>query len=479
MRVAFIVDALHHREIFSIPILSAILKQAGHDVSLIEFIKVNHIQHMFTDGTPEIIAYSLMSCELETYRKINTILKQHYDFFSVFGGPHPTFSSDFCSEPFVDAICKGEGDDAFPEFLSHFPKESMYSVSNFHFKKENGRTVIENPLRNLVCNLDALPFPDRKIIFDKNPFLAKMPIKSFMTSRGCPFHCTYCFNHAYNKMYHKKGKIVRIKSVDYLIEEIQQIRKAYPMQFIKFHDDIFGLNKDWLETFVKKYRKEIGLPFGAYSRANLISKDYVKLMKSAGCVTIVMAIESGDEHIRNTVLKRNMSDNQIIKAAQLINAEGIHLYTLNMIGLPGETEKEMYKTIQINQKIKPELAESNLFKLYEGLEITDYSLKYGYAYSDFNKRMNLDDLSNLSLSEQEKKKLSVLNELFVFISCYPRLAFLLKLTNILYPFRGLIKIIRSFFTSYKIIYKIYPTPIPFSVIVDGVIHLLKRKNNQL
>ena len=82
----------------------------------------------------------------------------------------------------------------------------------------------------------------------------------FISGRGCPYQCTYCFNHKYNQMYKGKGNIIRHKSVDYFLEEILQVKKEYPLEGIIFEDDIFIIDKGWLEEFAIKYSKKIGLP---------------------------------------------------------------------------------------------------------------------------------------------------------------------------------------------------------------------------
>ena len=128
-----------------------------------------------------------------------------------------------------------------------------------------------------------------------------------MISRGCPYKCTYCFNHSYNKLYKGNGPLMSRLSVDRLIAELKELKESYPTQFIKFYDDIFVLKDDeWLDEFAEKFPKEIGLPFHCLMRANLLTESILKKLKQSGMASISMSIESGNAHIRDDILKRNM-----------------------------------------------------------------------------------------------------------------------------------------------------------------------------
>ena len=90
--------------------------------------------------------------------------------------------------------------------------------------------------------------------------MGNFPIKSFITGRGCPYPCTYCFNYSFKEMYRGKGKFLRRVKVDYIIDEISRVKSQYPLQFIKFYDDIFAFPKDsWLKEFVEKYKSKINI----------------------------------------------------------------------------------------------------------------------------------------------------------------------------------------------------------------------------
>ncbi len=98
-------------------------------------------------------------------------------------------------------------------------------------------------MRPYVEDLDSLPFPDRALVYERDPIAARGKIKHFLTGRGCPYNCTYCFNHALSEIYRGKGQRFRQRSVDNVIEEVRWVRDHYPLEFVVFVDDTFVLSK--------------------------------------------------------------------------------------------------------------------------------------------------------------------------------------------------------------------------------------------
>lgn len=478
IKIAFVIDKIGFFDLCSIPILSSLVKRDGHDAELIEFgLNSKKAIKKLISYHPDIIMYSICSNQAKRYLEINQILKKKINFFSLFGGPHPTFFPSFIEERGVDAICRGEADVTFPQFLKNFGKDATYKTKNFLFKKDN--QIIENPLENLVENLDSLPFPDRDIIYSNSYFLANTPIKTFSAGRGCPFNCSYCFNHVFNTMYIGNGEILRTKSVDYLIKEIKKVKEKYPLKFIKFHDDIFGLNKEWLRDFSDKYPKEIGLPFLCYLRPSIVTEDYCRELKKAGCYSICIAIECGNEKIRREILNRNITDEQIVNAVGILRKFKIKIYTLNIVGLPTETYEDMIKTIRINQRVKTDFADVSIFQPYPGTRITEYCLKHGYLNEGNENFVSQFSYSVLNLPKEFKEKIYITHRIFSIIVNYPKAEFLLPLLFKIRNFPFVMKILNYMSWLYygkNVHQKIYASKIPINIGIRGVFMLLLSKN---
>lgn len=476
VKVLFVIDRIGIQEMNSIPVLSAVAKLAGHQVKIVEYgVNEDKSVREIESYHPDIIAYSLCSNEVERYIAINNALKNRIDFFALFGGPHPTFFPDFIHEENVDAICKGEGDLVFPRLLNTFGTDALYKVDNFSFKLAD-HAIINNTITNLVSDLDSLPFPDRELVFAKNAFQASSPVKTFFSNRGCPFKCSYCFNHAYNDLYSGKGRVIRTKSVSYLIEEIRSVAEQYPLSFVKFYDDVFGLDRDWLKEFSEVYPIKIGLPFNCLASPVMVTDEYVKLLKKAGCFSIATAIESGNEKIRNIVLSRHISNQQVIDACSLIRGQGIRIYSLNMVGLPGETEKEIMETIELNQQAGIDYADATIFQPYPGTDIMKYCIKIGLLDAGFKEFNNPFSSSVLNFTADFKTRIAVLRSLFAIIVKNPWLKFLYPVFVKMRFLQPLLDLGYRFYYGIKLHKTIYAGKIPFRVQLKGAFSLLFSKN---
>lgn len=353
MKIAFIVKQLTLSEPLGIMSLSPILKNAGHQAELFVVGKnQEEVMEKINNFKPDIVAYSIMTGTHRYYLDFNRQLKKKLNnlkFLSVFGGPHATFSPGMINEEGVDAICRGEGDIAFPDFIERLTKNEHYHTPNWWIK--SGEEIIKNEPRPLINNLDDLPFIDRKMVYDKSEFLKNRKVKTFLSSRGCPFDCTYCFNHAYKKLYQNLGQMVRKRSVDNLLTEIKNIKCDYPVEMVWFSEDLFAMDKNWLREFAQKYKSEINLLFCCTVRLNIVDEEMVSLLKQAGCVSVMTGIESANDHMRNNVLNRHISKEQMENSLQLLKKYGLAIDSSNIIGLPGETLDDMLATLSFNKKI--------------------------------------------------------------------------------------------------------------------------------
>ena len=156
------------------------------------------------------------------------------------------------------------------------------------------------------------------------------------------------------ELYSGKGKYIRTRDIDKVLEEAKILRDTYNTKAIYFSDDVFGLDKKWLYEFLPKFKDQIGLPFLCLVRADVICKDekYVQCLADNGCILVSFGIESGNEDIRNKMLGKKILNSQIYKAAELLHSAGIKFRTFNIIGLPGETLEDALSTVKINMDIK-------------------------------------------------------------------------------------------------------------------------------
>lgn len=400
-------------------VISAVARHEGHEVYLSEMNSEDPLERV-AKLKPDVVAYSSSTGESKHYIKLNQRLKERFsDVFTIMGGPHPTFYPDMIHETTLDAICRGEGEEAFANVLGTLSSGGMVSgIPNIFTKSDTPFTV-----RNLVEDLDSLPFPDYSLLYD-NTEMGKYPLKAFIASRGCPYNCTYCFNSAWREIYSGRGKVVRRHSVDYVVEDIQMVKERWPLSNVKFQDDIFTYRADdWLEEFSRKYKQHIGLPFFILTRCDLLTEDIVKLLKYAGCHTISMSIEAGNPQIRNEMLKRRMSDEQIITAHRLCEKYGISTFTNCIFGLPGATIAEDIQSLDLCLKSRVTWAEFPIFYPFPKTELGDQVINMGMYTPDYNKmHTSYQNASILNCFTEKEKKVQMNTGLLASVAVvFPRL----------------------------------------------------------
>lgn len=312
---------------------------------------------------PDIVVMSVLSDSFLLCQKIVTVIHS-MNLPLVLGGIHPTIAPEECMTlDGVSAICRGEGEAPLSEFVEALQiGGDQTKIMNLWVKTSSG--IVRNPLRPLQPTLDELPFPDYSIFKEFFEF----DVLPIIISRGCPFNCSYCCNHMLKKIY-GCANYVRRHSVEYSIEHIRQALIVYPQaKEIEFFDDTFILNKPWLQKFEKNFPK-LSLPFSCNVRFDLIDDETMSLLSRAGCVRINAGVESGDERLRYEVLKRQISNETIISNAHIIKGYGMRLYTHNMVGIPGESEQNILKTITLNRTIKADTVHLSICTPYPATDL--------------------------------------------------------------------------------------------------------------
>lgn len=392
--------------------LSTVLKKAGHDVSLLHITSTpDRNQYLYllrkslNGENRHLIAFSATTNMFPYVQEWARWAKQEIpNVFNICGGVHATLNpQDTIETDGLDCICIGEGEDALVELCNKMETgQDISKIQNLWLKEE--QIIHKNPMRPLISPLDRLPFPDRNIFNYGQLYHEKQGTAIVMASRGCPYNCSYCCNHALRKSYGGLGSYVRFRSVSHLIEELKEIRGNYP--FVKkfsFDDDILPLYHEWFERFVCEYKKVIGIPFACNIYPSLINRDVVRLLKEAGCWEIHIGIESGNDRIRNEVLGRNVSVEQIHHAFSLCKEAGIRLYSFNMVGLPSETMRQSLETVKLNALIGIDTPQVSIFYPYKGTKLYDICRDKGLLTDKFVKSY-FDD-STLHFDKLRRKQI--------------------------------------------------------------------------
>jgi radical SAM superfamily enzyme YgiQ (UPF0313 family) len=383
MKILFIYpDILLHRHDWTgyyytgIALLSAVLKEHGHETSLFHIIKpvgMSDFMNRIEKEGADLIAFSSTSPMFSLVREFASWLdRAGMKIPAICGGIHPTIAPDEAiATAGIDMICRGEGEAPLLELCMKMEnKEDISSIENLWIKK-NG-DIIKKPLRPLIEDLDTLPFPDHTIFSYPTLFHAIDGGGMFMASRGCPYNCTYCCNHLLRKIYGGNGSPVRFRSVDNLIKDIKQVIEHYPsINKLYFDDDILFLKRAWSEEFAEKYSREIHIPFVCNARVNVTDEALVKLLVKAGCTHVKFGLESGNEDISNKVLNRNLTNDSIKKVFALCKKAGLITESFNMVGIPYDTPGTILDTIKLNASIGVDKMQVSIYQPYQGTRLAD------------------------------------------------------------------------------------------------------------
>lgn len=435
--------------------LSAVLSRAGHHAEVVALNDTARQKLLLRNFKPDILCLSLITGQHHLFLERARQIKTAYPHLLVLaGGPHPTFYPECINEICIDAVCRGEGDLALPAFVDALEKSGTLpkNLANWWIKHPDG-SIFRNDVASLIDDLDLLPYPDHSIFDRARPGI--LPVAAYViASRGCPFNCSYCFNHAYREIYEGRGVMCRRRSAGHVIAEINQLRRLYPLQMIVFQDDTFNINKKWLEEFTESYANDTSLPFHCHLRADLLDEKTVKLLKRAGCLSVKLGLEAGSEEVRNGILKRGMSLKQFENACVLLHNKGIRFATENILAVPGTTLDDDLLTYAVNRRIRPHHSFATLLQAYPRTGIAAYARGQGFATSpvtSFPETFYED--SPLEITDKDKR--GRLRAIFA-LSVSLNLSVSLVRTLISLPLRKLYEFIDKIWKGYCLRFRIYP-----------------------
>lgn len=371
MRVLFIYPNLNAEEGFNhgVADLSGCLKARGHETGLININEAlyavptdDEIVERARAWRPGFIAFSVMTQQYRYALRLARAIRAAIPDVPIgVGGVHAIMcTQEVLNDGFWDYIGVGECDEALPELIDRLDAgdPAVRDTRNFCVRRPDG-TYQRNPLRPYP-DLNALPPKDYEI-FDLPHMLGhKNGWQSILTSRGCPYRCTYCFNHEVTDRYledggHTRKSYLRHYSADRIIREIKELKARHPyIETVIFDDDLFTLNKQYCIDFCKAYTDaDVGIPFVLNAHVQTFSEPVAKALSESPCMIVKFGVESGSHELRKKVLERHMSNEAIADAFDLCHRYGLHTSAFLMFGLPYETRAMMEETIDLMARIRP------------------------------------------------------------------------------------------------------------------------------
>ena len=370
MKVLFIYPNLYAQVGFNygVAFLSSVLKRAGHDTAL---INVNEklgappsedaLVKRVEAEAPGLVGFSLVTTQFQYALEMAGAIRRALPGVPIVaGGVHATMDPRGVLESGVfDYACVGEGEGALLDLAAALETGGdTDAIPNIWTRRDGG--VIANPVRPFI-DLAELPPKDYGIFDFQKMIDAKDGWTGLMASRGCPFRCSYCFNHRMVELYTRDTGLggaelnyVRHHTVDEMIDEVGHLLANYEnISTFIFDDDLFTFDKEYVREFCRRYRDVSDVPFVCNAHVRFMDYELANTLREGGCSIVKFGLESGSERVRREVMHRQMTSEQIERAFAAVNSAGLHSSAFVMIGLPGETEAEMDETVELLAKIRP------------------------------------------------------------------------------------------------------------------------------
>lgn len=334
----------------------------------------NELRDTLNEVKPDLVGINVFTTKTAAAFRVAEIVKTLFNNVPVVvGGPHPSVKADesLRISPFVDYAVRGEGEACFSQLIDAVENKKTYNnISGLSFKI-NGQ-IYHNPDAEFIQDLDQIPYPAKDLLINRNTYTSE-DMGLIMTGRGCPFACTFCSSAGVWR------RVTRFRSLENVIGEIQQIQAEYGTVQFSFKDDTFTVNRKRVLEFCRSIRnKKLKMNWECNARVNLIDESLLKEMKSAGCNSIKIGIESGSDRVLETIMKKRITTTQIKHTAELIHKASIHWTGYFLMGIPTETMHEMLQTLNLMRHIKPDFASLSVFVPYPGTELYDRGIAAGY-----------------------------------------------------------------------------------------------------
>ncbi len=353
--------------------LATIAKNKGYNVGLFDAeakkVPINTIIKVINETKPKIFGINLISANYALAKKI--IKGINPDIFIIAGGPHATLRAKnvLKQNKNVNVVLRGEGEEAWSQFLDKFP--NYENISGFTYKKDKDIVCIGK--QSHIKNLDSLPFINRSFFSNDPYYKENLKEVSVPTSRGCPGCCSFCSVPVIN------GRKVRARSAKNIIKEIKLLKKKFNVDSVHFTDDNFTFDKNWIKTFCQTLVEEnVNIKWRALARVNDLNDDLLLLMKRAGCYMLAIGIESGSDRTLK-LINKTINRGHLLNTLDICKKYEIKTKGFFTIGYPHETKKEIEDTITFACELPLDEACFTVVRAFPSTPLYESLLKKGFT----------------------------------------------------------------------------------------------------
>jgi radical SAM superfamily enzyme YgiQ (UPF0313 family) len=366
--------------------LASVLRKNNHEVTILDCAqrKMSHRKYRdyFAGDKPDAVGIQMFTCDFGSTKECVDIAKAfNRDIVTIVGGPHPSGDPEGTLRVLgnADFAFAGEAEIGLPKLLQYIDSgntDNINATEGLIYRHQE--KIIANK-RGSFSNLDDLPFPAWDLIDPRaypaaphGSFSKSLPIAPIITSRGCPFQCTYC------AVAVTTGRAFRMRSVNNIIEEIKYLRTSFGIKEFHIEDDNFTLVKSQVMAFCQRLKEEnISMDWACTNgvRLDTLDKEMLQNMESAGCYSFSVGIESGSPRIISDMKRGESLEIMTEKINLVSSATKIRMTGYFMMGYPAETGEDLQKTTELALKLPLHRAQFSNFLPLPGTEIYSRLMK--------------------------------------------------------------------------------------------------------
>jgi radical SAM superfamily enzyme YgiQ (UPF0313 family) len=368
------------RLLVTLPYVASALRAEGHEVEILDLLLArttpDKIERRMERFRPELVGITSVTLNHHIAESIAEVVRKCDERVPVvMGGPHVSFEIEgsFQRLPALDYVAIGEGEHTMRELVRALEgRMDLRDVKGLAGVERATGRVWKNAPRPLEDDLDTLPNPARDLV-PLARYLAFDSHASVVTSRGCPYECIFCSAPAWT------GRKVRYRNPRLCVDEIEELARL-GFSEITIEDDLFTLyRKHFLAVCGELIERDTGIRWNAFSRVDTITPEIVGTMARAGCQAICFGVESGNQEVLDLV-KKNSNLAKVKEAMRMAQDAGICALASFIVGLPGETEETLRKTVEFAEELKHEFGSLYGFHIlspFPGTEVREKAAEYG------------------------------------------------------------------------------------------------------
>jgi anaerobic magnesium-protoporphyrin IX monomethyl ester cyclase len=359
--------------------LATVAEQAGHTVRILDAAVLGLSPPEMTRDIlawqPDLLGISATTLGYTDAVQLAQNVRQHRpEPFIVLGGPHVSFLDEQTLHdcPPVDAVVRGEGEETFRELLERVDaRADLAPVRGLTWRA--GDRIVRNLDRPFVADLDTIGPPAFHLLpMDRYRLDDRKPFATLITSRGCPYQCTFCSSSALF------GKRWRFHSPERVVGEMELLRRRYGMPDLEILDDTFTVNLERVHAICDLLiRKNLGIVWTASARVGTVTLELARKLRQAGCMQLFLGFESASQEVLDSLCK-GVRVEQAWETMSVLRRAGIDCVGSFILGSPADTRATIRATIRMARKLAPAYVQFTLLTPYPGTVLYEQARAAGW-----------------------------------------------------------------------------------------------------